>query len=91
MELDSSSVTENQELYPDPKPLLAKSQLSPPLGFFPFLLSAAVTATNAMKQYQNQSERRTRPQSPKVGQELCECKRLLKLADHRQQMGTSRQ
>lgn len=40
MELDSSSMTENRELCPDSKILLAKSQLLPPLVFlsYSFLL-----------------------------------------------------
>lgn len=40
VELDSSGTTENKELCPDPKTLLAKSQLLPPLVFLSFLPSA---------------------------------------------------
>lgn len=55
VELDSSSTTENQELCPDPKILLVKSQLLPPLVLsslcFTYRFEAVVTPTNALKQY----------------------------------------
>lgn len=72
---DSSGTAENKELSTDPKTLLVKSHLLPPLVLSSLLcaLLAVVTPTNAVKQYwsQNQSEKRIRPQSPKVGQGLC--------------------
>lgn len=65
VQLDSSGTAENKELSTDPKPLLVKSQLLPPVVLSSPLSAfhVVVTPTNAVKQYwsQNQSEERIRP------------------------------
>lgn len=65
VQLDSSGIAENKELPTDPKTLLVKSHLLPPVVLSSVLsvLHAAVTPTNTVKQYwsQNQSEKRIRP------------------------------
>lgn len=64
MQLDSSGMAENKELPTDPKPLLVKSHLLPPVVLSSPLsaLHVVVTPTNAVKQYWSQSQsKRIRP------------------------------